>query len=141
MIQVRQNGGVVIEMNPTAVAGLARQGGPMDVYTKGKTSLVLTKARQFSPVRSGKNRASLRMEQSRESTGRYKTGYSVSANMPYSAFISKPTPPHEILPKSAKVLAFQVGGTTVFARRVMHPGTKGNNYLERALYAVAGGIR
>lgn len=141
MIQIRQSGAAVIEMNPAAVAGLARQGGPIDVYTKGKGGLVLTKARQFSPVKSGKNRASLRMEQSREDTGRYKTGYSISANMPYSAFISKGTDPHEIVPVNGPLLRFQVGTQIVYARRVMHPGTKPNNYLERALFAVAGGIR
>lgn len=140
-LQLRTSGSVAIQMDSAAIAGLTRRAGPVDVYTRGKASLALTKARQYSPVRTGRNRASLRLEQSREDTGRYKTGYSVSANMPYSGYISKGTKPHPITPVNAKLLRFQVGSTVVYARRVQHPGTKPNRYLERALYAVAQGIR
>lgn len=34
------------------------------------------------------------------------------------------TPPHIIRPKTAKALMFQIGGQTVFAKEVHHPGSK-----------------
>ncbi len=43
----------------------------------------------------------------------------------YGLYVHDGTDPHEIRPKQAGgVLAFQVGGETVFARSVQHPGTK-----------------
>lgn len=44
---------------------------------------------------------------------------------------------YPILPKRAKVLAFQVGGATVFARKVMHPGIRGNNFMQKAWESTA----
>ncbi|PJH69208.1 hypothetical protein CVR96_27540 [Salmonella enterica subsp. enterica serovar Typhimurium] len=34
------------------------------------------------------------------------------------------TKPHKISAKTANALKFEVGGNTVFAKSVMHPGTK-----------------
>jgi hypothetical protein len=43
---------------------------------------------------------------------------------------------HVITPKHAKVLRFVASsGRVVFTKRVNHPGTKPNNFLERALAA------
>lgn len=36
------------------------------------------------------------------------------------------TRPHRITPRSARVLAFAVGGAQVFTARVQHPGTRGH---------------
>lgn len=41
--------------------------------------------------------------------------------------------PHVIEPHTARVLAFRVGGKTVFARRVHHPGNQPNHFIEQAL--------
>lgn len=38
------------------------------------------------------------------------------------------TKPHTILPRQRRVLRFQAGGGTVFARRVRHPGTKAQGW-------------
>ena len=52
----------------------------------------------------------------------------------YAPFVSFGTRPHEIRPRSARVLAFPGGnqGGTVFAARVRHPGTPPNPYLHLA---------
>lgn len=57
--------------------------------------------------------------------------------------------PHVILPRRARVLRFESGGMTVFARRVNHPGTRAKNWWEpvlrdawpRALRAASGKVR
>ena len=45
------------------------------------------------------------------------------------------TAAHEILPVKSKALAFMLGGTTVFAKRVMHPGSNipERSYLRSSL--------
>jgi hypothetical protein len=52
----------------------------------------------------------------------------------YAPFVSLGTAPHEILPRTARALAFPGGvlGGSVFAARVMHPGTKPNLYIHLA---------
>lgn len=51
---------------------------------------------------------------------------SVGTNLEYAAIheYGGQTKPHEILPKNAKALKFQLGGKTIFAKSVKHPGSK-----------------
>lgn len=51
----------------------------------------------------------------------------------YSLFVHEGTAAHDIVAKPGGVLAFQVGGQTVFATRVHHPGTKPVPFLRDAL--------
>lgn len=51
----------------------------------------------------------------------------------YSLFVHEGTGPHDIYPVKAQALAFQVGGETVFAAHVHHPGTKAIPFLRDAL--------
>lgn len=54
----------------------------------------------------------------------------------YAKLHHEGTAPHEILPRPSNPigrLVFQVGGRTVFAKRVNHPGTDPNPYLSRWL--------
>lgn len=80
-----------------------------------------------APVRSGR----LLMSIVKEVNGLTAT---VGPTVPYAPFVSLGTAPHQILPKTASVLAFP-GNTlsgTVFAKSVQHPGTKPNPYAENA---------
>lgn len=58
----------------------------------------------------------------------------------YASFVIEGTAPHEIHPVQARCLAFQSGGGTVFAMKVNHPGTKPNDYPQRAWAAVQGQV-
>lgn len=44
------------------------------------------------------------------------------------AYQNDGTKPHPIMPRRARVLRFQAGGATVWARRVRHPGTKAQQW-------------
>lgn len=44
------------------------------------------------------------------------------------AYQNDGTEPHTILPRQKRLLRFQAGGGTVFARRVRHPGTKAQQW-------------
>ncbi len=58
----------------------------------------------------------------------------------YALYEHDGTEPHEIVPRTKKALAFQIGGRTVIVKRVRHPGTTGSKFLLRALpYASAPG--
>jgi hypothetical protein len=51
---------------------------------------------------------------------------------PFGYFYHEGTKPHDIDPKDATVLAFNVGGDLVFAGHVDHPGTPPHPVLEQA---------
>ena len=54
--------------------------------------------------------------------------------VPYATFVHNGTKPHPIYPKKAGgVLVFQIGGKTVFARKVNHPGTKAQPFYQAAI--------
>jgi len=56
----------------------------------------------------------------------------------YAAAVHNGTRPRVIVPRRGRYLRFQVGGRTVYARRVNHPGTPARPYLATALVEVAG---
>ncbi|MDX3237209.1 hypothetical protein PV392_16325 [Streptomyces sp. ME03-5709C] len=57
----------------------------------------------------------------------------VTCSHPAVRFVLDGTRPHLIRPRRAKALRFEVGGRTVYAKLVRHPGTRANNFLRRAL--------
>lgn len=62
------------------------------------------------------------------------SGYQIEAvaDTPYARFVADGTRPHTIRPRTARALRFQVGGKTVFAMRVNHPGTQPNPWFRNA---------
>lgn len=80
---------------------------------------------------------SIKKSQSRDTRGRWSTGYDVTSNAPYSLFVIKGTRAHRIPVSGFTPLAFfwpKLGKGVVFMS-VNHPGTKANNFLGRALRA------
>lgn len=60
----------------------------------------------------------------------------VGPNVPYASYVEFGTRPHDIRPKSeGGVLRFQMGGQTVFAKVVHHPGTKPQPFVRPAFEA------
>lgn len=57
----------------------------------------------------------------------------IESTHPATMYVIKGTRPHQIRPRTRKVLKFSVKGATVFARVVNHPGTKKNDFLTKAL--------
>lgn len=47
----------------------------------------------------------------------------------YASYTDTGTRPHVIRPRNARVLRFTVGSTTVFTRKVNHPGTRGTRWF------------
>lgn len=59
----------------------------------------------------------------------------INSRHPASLYVLGGTRPHVIRPVRARALKFTVGGQTVHAKIVMHPGTKPNRFLQEALRA------
>ncbi|NHV97738.1 MAG: HK97 gp10 family phage protein [Thaumarchaeota archaeon] len=84
-------------------------------------------ASRLAPKRTGRLAASIRYRREGEMS------YSVGSELIYAPFVECGTKPHVIKPVSAKVLAFTVGASRVFAKVVNHPGSKERPFLRQAL--------
>lgn len=51
----------------------------------------------------------------------------------YGRIVRRGSRPHVIRPRVKKALVFQIGGRTIFAKKVNHPGTRANPYHLRTL--------
>lgn len=80
-----------------------------------------------APTKTGRLRGSIVAKDESGGVGFY--------SVRYGRYVNDGTRPHTIIPRTARVLVFQVGGKTVFARQVNHPGTKANPFVRRALDA------
>lgn len=99
------------------------------VVEQAAGTLLVSRMQAEAPVKTGALRQSIR----------YADGKITAIG--YANFVAHGTRPHEIAPRSARVLAFQAGGQMVFARRVMHPGTRANDFPRRALEGATPGLR
>ncbi|MFJ8301600.1 HK97 gp10 family phage protein [Streptomyces sp. NPDC094447] len=96
---------------------------------------VVARAKILAPVDTGRLRASIRVE--RRSILGLRQRWTVGSDVEYAPMVNDGTRPHIIRPKRAKALKFTVGGKTVYAKVVRHPGTRGNPFLDKALADVA----
>lgn len=106
-----------------------------DADAKKRATKVLAAAKMEAPSKTGELRSKINMTQSRDTRGRYETGYDVTSNADYTLYVIKGTRPHTIT--GNPLLGFfwpKAGGFVVF-HSVNHPGTKPNNFLSRALRA------
>ena len=95
-----------------------------------------TQAKVTVPVRTGNLGRSHREGRVTHSAARDTHG-SVHNDADYALYVHEGTRPHVIRPRFRQALRFQVGGSTVFARRVNHPGTRGRPWLRNAAVRVA----
>lgn len=92
---------------------------------------IATQARSDTPVRTGYlGRSIVEDPIVWEGPFRLKTG--VTATASYAAAVHEGTRPHVIRARPGGTLAFKVGGNTVFAQSVNHPGTRPRPFLTNA---------
>jgi hypothetical protein len=56
-----------------------------------------------------------------------------TANTPYAGYVIEGTGPHAITASAARALQFSLDGAVTYRRSVNHPGTKANDFPERAI--------
>lgn len=91
---------------------------------------IVRNARGRVPVRSGELRDSIGSTLSTTSSA---VRLEVFATAPHARFVHEGTRPHEIRPRHARALRFQIGGRVIFAQRVRHPGTRAVPFLAAAV--------
>lgn len=72
--------------------------------------------------------------------GDMKASGTVFTTLPHAIYLHTGTKPHVIVPKRKKALRFVKNGAFIFARRVHHPGTKGDTYIYDAMDAETSAI-
>lgn len=83
----------------------------------------------------GRLRDSIRYERE---TGPGSVTMVFTANVPYAGYVIGGTGPHVISASAARFLRYEgTAGQVLFSRSVQHPGTKANDFPERALAGVA----
>lgn len=96
---------------------------------------VVARAKVLAPVDTGRLRASIRVE--RRSILGLRQRWTVGSDVEYAPMVNDGTKPHIIRPRTKKALKFKMGGKTVYAKVVHHPGTRARPFLDRALADVA----
>jgi hypothetical protein len=83
--------------------------------------------REEAPVRHGRLAGSWELDQVGD------LDYRIRSAVEYAAAVNEGTKPHDIVPVRGKALRFVIGDQVIFARRVRHPGTPPNPYIDRAI--------
>lgn len=60
---------------------------------------------------------------------------SIGSNVRYALFMEEGTAPHDIVAQNGKALKFSMGGSTLFRRKVHHPGTAPRHFVRDGLTA------
>lgn len=106
-----------------------------DEDAKNRAKRVQRFAKEEAPK--GKTRhlsQNINIRQSREATGRYSSGYDVSADTDYAIFVHEGTRPHKITGNPLLAFAWPAAGLNpAIFHSVNHPGTKPNRFLARAI--------
>ena len=99
-------------------AAVDRAGMASVIYLEGVVKQEITRFTKTSRLRS--------------SIHHRKVGYRrwmVGTDVVYAVPVEEGSAPHVIRPRNRKALRFQMGGRTVFARSVNHPGFRGHHYM------------
>lgn len=98
------------------------------------TRRTLNRSAILCPVDTGRLRASGRME---IGVGRRGPAGTVEYPVNYAAAVHDGSGPHVIRARKKKALKFQMGGRTVIAKSVRHPGSQGRPFLKMAAQEIA----
>ena len=92
---------------------------------------ILAEMEAKTPVKTGNLRQSLGIKVGND---RVTIGPNLT-QAPYGGYVEFGTKPHEIRPKKGKYLVFTIGGKKIFTKKVNHPGTQAQPYIQPAFEA------
>lgn len=98
----------------------------LQTATKESGKFILATEKEEVPIKTGALRRSITMD--------YRPiAVSIYPAVNYALPVHEGQKPHVITPKTKKVLRFRVGGKLVYVRKVNHPGSKANPFVERTV--------
>jgi hypothetical protein len=112
-----------VKIDQAAVRRLAQPGGVVYSDLQKRARKVERKAKALAP------KGMRRFITTDTSSGHVR----VECTHPAAIFVIKGTRRHIIRPRTKQALKFKIGGRTVFAKIVHHPGTKPNDFMTKAL--------
>lgn len=119
----------VLNMDQTAINHMLQgSGGDVNLMMQRFNRLAADSVREVANQRV--TRRTGNYLKSIKSVEKTPTKLEVGSDSPYAMVLEKGSRPHQIVPRRAKVLAFEVGGRMVFSRYVRHPGTKAYHIVE-----------
>jgi hypothetical protein len=99
------------------------------IQTAALAETAVEKAKQYAPVDTGELKASIGYELTPNGEEAL-----IYATAPHAIYVTDGTKPHVIEARNGQALKFiGAAGAPVYRRRVNHPGTKPNRFLERAI--------
>lgn len=116
---------VTFVLDQAGIQALLNPGQPGDQVSKQTAEELAKLARQEAP-------GSLKQKIIVVRNPTRRGSWMVVCTADYSTYVHQGTRPHLIVPRNAKVLAFDDNGSPVFAMKVHHPGTAPNPFLTRA---------
>lgn len=108
-------------------------GNELETATKNAGKIILAIEKEQVPVKTATLKRSITMDYRPISVSIYPT-------VKYALYVHEGTKPHTIVPNRKKVLRFKIGGKWVYAKRVSHPGTKANKFVERKVFLSEGKV-
>lgn len=119
-------------------AALAAEVGPiLQAQMRDLTRRIANQARQRVPVRTGNLGRSI-LEDPVTMVGPFRAEGGVTAHAHYAAAVHEGSRPHLIRARNAAALRFEMGGRTIFATEVHHPGVRARPFLRNAADQVLG---
>lgn len=85
----------------------------------------VTRSRRYVPKVTGKTARSIRRKNASQKKATVQAIYT-------ARMLMKGSKPHAMTPKKFQAMRFEVGGRPVFAKKIRHPGHRGNDFAERA---------
>lgn len=107
--------------------------GEVGRWLRKRGTMIQSAAKAQAGIKTGALKASIKLIHERTVFGQMLT---IGSPLSYALVHHEGSRPHVITPKNAKMLRFTSKGRVVYARTVLHPGTRPNRYLADNLYMI-----
>lgn len=133
------NATVVMDPAPLVYVKVFNPASGPHRHLKQKANAVAITARSLAPSRTGRLKASIKVDQNRNENGNFSFGFKVYTSISYGAYVHEGTGPSPRFAENRKVMKFTgTGGEAVYRDFVLHPGTPAQPFLQNALVAMVG---
>lgn len=130
---------VIIDPAPVVYVKVFHPASGPDRHLRKKADAVAIMARANAPVRTGRLKASIKVDQNRNELGQYAFGYQVGTTIAYGGYVHEGTGPSPRWPVRRRAMKFHgSAGDIVYRDFVLHPGTPAQPFLQNALIAMVG---